>query len=48
VQWQEGSSKAATWEDISTIKDQFLEFNLWDKVVPTTVGNIRQGSNKRG
>jgi len=33
-----GGFKAATWENISTIKDQFLEFNLGDKVVPIAEG----------
>jgi len=47
VQWQEDGSKAATWEDVSTIKDQFSEFNLGDKVVLAAVGNIRQGNNER-
>jgi len=41
-----GQSKAIMWEDASTIKDQILEFNLRDKVVPAVVGNGRQGNNE--
>jgi len=39
-----GWSQSGPWEDISTIKDQFPNFNLGDKVVPATKGNVRQGS----
>lgn len=33
IEWKEGGSKGATWEDEGTIKDQFPDFNRVDKVV---------------
>jgi len=43
-----GGSKAAMWENTSAIKVQFLEFNLGDKVVSTTVGIVRKENFERG
>jgi len=48
VQWNKRGPEAATLEEVSTLQDQFLEFNLEDKVVPASASNDRQGSNKRG
>jgi len=33
VQWKKGGTVARTWKDIATIKYQFLDFNLEDKIV---------------
>jgi len=33
--WQDGGPEAATWEDIATIKFQFPDFSLEDKVACT-------------
>ncbi|BAT96956.1 hypothetical protein VIGAN_09028800 [Vigna angularis var. angularis] len=41
IKGQKESLKAATWEAVATIKDQFLDFNLEDKVVSTTMRNDR-------
>lgn len=41
IEWQEGGKEGATWEDELTIKEQFLEFNLEDKVDLVAVGNDR-------
>ena len=48
VKWQEGGLEAATWEDISTIQNQFPKFNLEDKIVKAVAGNVRKRSNERG
>jgi len=41
VQWREGRTEAATWEDATTIQKQFPEFHLEDKV------DFEEGSNVR-
>lgn len=43
VQWQEGGPEASSWEDVSTICDQFPKFNLEDKVIPAVVDNYKWG-----
>lgn len=41
VEWQEGGREGATWEDRVTIKDQYPEFNLGDKVAEGGGSNVR-------
>lgn len=40
IEWQ-GGKKGATWEDVLTIQEQFLDFNLEDKLGQEAVGNDR-------
>ncbi|WVY89074.1 hypothetical protein V8G54_037925 (chloroplast) [Vigna mungo] len=52
VEWQEGGQECATWEDQSTMADQYPEFNLGDKVAKEG-GNVRSWEvyvrrNKKG
>jgi len=35
-----GGADATTWEDVTTIKHQFSDFNLKDKVACTREGNV--------
>ncbi|WVZ16123.1 hypothetical protein V8G54_009105 [Vigna mungo] len=42
VEWQERGRDGATWEDVLTIKDQYLDFNLEDKVDDQATGNFRE------
>ncbi|KOM49767.1 hypothetical protein LR48_Vigan08g059400 [Vigna angularis] len=41
IEWQEGGPDGATWEDALTIRDQYPDFNLEDKVDLQEVGNVR-------
>jgi len=41
VQWKELLEFENTWEDLEIIKDQFLDFDLKDKVNLEEVGNDR-------
>lgn len=41
IEWQEGGPEAATWEDVATMKVQFLDFHLDDKVVQRPASNDR-------
>jgi len=41
IRWNEGGIDTPTWEDVATIKDQFPDFNLEDKVVSVEGSNVR-------
>lgn len=41
IEWKEGSPEAAICEEVATMKDQFPDFNLEDKVVWAEVYNDR-------
>jgi len=45
LKWNEGERDTTTWEDVTTIKEQFPEFNLEDKVV-LIEGSIVRTENK--
>jgi len=47
VQWEEESEIAATWEDVLTIKDQFLDFHLEEKVVEKEESIVRPTQNTK-
>jgi len=47
VQWEKGGAEAATWEDEAILKEQFLEFNLEDKVVSEKGKIVRQEHQNR-
>ena len=47
MHWNEGGTKAPTWEDVATTKDQFLDFNLEDKVVSVEGSNVRQKDSEK-
>ena len=47
IMWNEGGSETATWEDVATIKDQFPDFNLEDKVVSPERSNGRQEDKEK-
>jgi len=40
IQWKDGGPETTTWEDIATIKYQFPDFNLENKVVLLGEGSI--------
>jgi len=44
IQWQEGGIEVATWEDTTTIQEQFPEY-LEDKVDFEEGSNIKESEN---
>ncbi|XP_052728408.1 transposon Tf2-1 polyprotein isoform X1 [Vigna angularis] len=46
IEWQEGGSDGATWEDEATIREQYPDFNLGDKVEFQAEGIDRPERNK--
>jgi len=41
IKWNKGERDTTTWEDVTTIQEQFPEFNLEDKVALTEGSNVR-------
>ena len=42
IRWNEGDTDTDTWEDVTTIKEQFSDFNFEDKIVLTEGSNVIQ------
>ena len=41
IKWNKGERDTTKWEDMTTIKEQFPEFNLDDKIVVSEGSNVR-------
>jgi len=47
IKWNEGDRDTATWEDVTTIKEQFPKFYLEDKVALTEGSNVRTKNKEK-